>query len=137
MINANQIKPNTPIVCSENGQFGVVDHMEGADTIKVTKDKQGQHHYFPLAWVTKVDDKIHVDRPGKKAQLDWSTTPPNTKDSATNMPDVLEATDGINAANRTDAMDGRQPSSPAIGNDQANGRNKSNDRSNATDKSKS
>lgn len=45
MINANQIKPHTPIVCSENGQFGIVDHMEGADTIKVTKDKHGQHHY--------------------------------------------------------------------------------------------
>ena len=35
MINASQIKPHAPVVCSNNGQFAVVDHMEGADTIKL------------------------------------------------------------------------------------------------------
>ena len=27
MINASQIKPNTPVVCSNNRQFAIVDHM--------------------------------------------------------------------------------------------------------------
>lgn len=63
-----------PVVCSENGQFGTVDEVEG-DSIKLTKDKQGQHHWIPASWVTKVDDKVHVDRPGREAMQQWSTVP--------------------------------------------------------------
>jgi len=74
MINAAQIKPKTPVVCSDNGQFAVVDHMEGTDTIKLAKDDKGLHHYIPLKWVTKVDDKIHVDRPGTQAMKEWTTS---------------------------------------------------------------
>jgi hypothetical protein len=76
MINANQIKPHTPVVCSENGQFAVVDHMQGSHTIKLAKDEKGQHHYIPMSWVTSVDDKVHVDRPGDQAKKEWSTEPP-------------------------------------------------------------
>jgi len=76
MIQPDQIKPNAPVVCSEDGQFAVVDHMEGASTIKLRKDDSGQHHYIPLSWVTSVDDKVHVDRPGKEAMRQWSTSPP-------------------------------------------------------------
>ncbi|HSO36968.1 MAG TPA: DUF2171 domain-containing protein, partial [Labilithrix sp.] len=45
MINASQIKPNTPVVCSEDGQFAVVDHMEGTNDIKLAKDDKGVHHF--------------------------------------------------------------------------------------------
>jgi hypothetical protein len=74
MINATQIKPKTPVVCSNDGQFAVVDHVEGADCIKLAKDDKGVHHFIPLAWVTKVDDKVHVDRPGDQAMREWSTS---------------------------------------------------------------
>ena len=63
MITANQIKPNMPVVCSNNGQFAVVDHMEGDDWIKLKKDQSGTHHFIPLDWVRSVDGKVHVDRP--------------------------------------------------------------------------
>jgi hypothetical protein len=76
MVPASRISPEMPVVCSENGQFAVVDHMEGNDTIKLKKDATGQHHYIPAAWVTTVDDKVHIDRPGKQAMHDWSLTPP-------------------------------------------------------------
>ena len=76
MINAQQIKPHMPVVCSNDGQFATVDHMEGKDTIKLARDKDGTHHYIPLAWVTAVDDKIHIDRPGQQAMREWSETPP-------------------------------------------------------------
>ena len=69
------IKPHMPVVCSENGQFAVVDHIEGRDLIKLAKDKQGQHHYIPLTWVTSVNDKVHIDRPGDRAMREWATTP--------------------------------------------------------------
>ena len=75
MINAAQIKPHVPVVCSENGQFAVVDHIEGSDMIKLAKDKDGKHHFIPLKWVTSVDDKVHIDRPGDQAMREWSDTP--------------------------------------------------------------
>lgn len=74
MIPASQIKPDAPVVCSNNGQFAVVDHVEGQD-IKLKKDDSGQHHYIPLSWVTKVDNAVHVDRPGARATREWSTYP--------------------------------------------------------------
>ena len=75
-IDTKQIKPHMPVVCSENGQFAVVDHMEGTDQIKLSRDEQGKHHYIPLEWVTFVDDKVHIDRPGKQAMKEWSEKPP-------------------------------------------------------------
>lgn len=70
------IKPHMPVVCSNDGQFAVVDHLEGKDFIKLAKDKDGKHHYIPLTWVSSVDDKVHVDRPGEQAMREWSTEPP-------------------------------------------------------------
>ena len=70
------IKPHMPVVCSENGQFATVDHVEGTDSIKLTKDKTGQHHFIPLTWVTSVDDKVHIDRPGDQAMREWTSQPP-------------------------------------------------------------
>jgi hypothetical protein len=76
MIDVNKIKPHMPIVCSENGQFAVVDHLEGTNVIKVAKDKEGRHHYIPLNWVTSVDTKVHVDRTGDQATREWWSTAP-------------------------------------------------------------
>lgn len=75
MITANQIKPDMAVVCSLDGQFAVVDHMEGQNTIKLKKDENGQHHYIPLSWVTSTEnDEVKVDRPGDQAMQDWTTT---------------------------------------------------------------
>ncbi len=82
MINKNEIRPDAPVVCSENGQFATVDHLEGEDIIKLKKDKQGQHHYIPLSWVKEIDDKIHIDRPGDQAMREWSSSPPKVQKAA-------------------------------------------------------
>jgi hypothetical protein len=76
MFNLNEIKPHMPVVCSEGGQFAVVDHLEGKDAIKLTRDRNGQHHYIPVSWVRSVDTQVHVDRPGDQAMKEWSTSPP-------------------------------------------------------------
>ena len=82
MISATQIKAHTSVVCSGDAVLGVVDHMEGADSIKLTKDAKGVHHFIPLKWVTKVDDKIHIDRPGDQAMREWSDKPATMTNSA-------------------------------------------------------
>lgn len=71
--NTEMIRDHMPVVCSEGGQFGTVDHMDG-DSIKLTRDNKGQHHWIPVNWVTSVDQQVHVDRPGKQAMKDWSTS---------------------------------------------------------------
>jgi hypothetical protein len=76
MVNTTEIKEHMPVVCSDGGQFATVDHLDPGNTIKLTKDDQGQHHWIPVDWVTRVDDKVHVDRPGDQAMRDWSTSPP-------------------------------------------------------------
>ena len=73
MINIQLIKPNMPVVCSEDGQFAIVDHLEGQDSIKLKKDKTGKHHFIPTSWVTTVDNKVHIDRPGDEAMKEWRT----------------------------------------------------------------
>lgn len=73
-IDTRNIKPDMPVVCSNGGQFAVVDHMEG-DQIKLKRDASGQHHYIPASWVTAVDAQVHVDRPGQQAMQEWSSTP--------------------------------------------------------------
>lgn len=73
MINASQIKPEMPVVCSKDGQFAVVDHVEGTNSIKLKKDNAGKHHFIPMSWVTTVDGKVHIDRPGDQAMKEWRT----------------------------------------------------------------
>ncbi|MGZ4956575.1 MAG: DUF2171 domain-containing protein [Methylobacter sp.] len=77
MITPDQIKPDMPVVCSQDGQFATVDHIEGTDTIKLKKDETGQHHYIPLIWVSSIEDgRVKVDRPGDQAMQEWSTVSP-------------------------------------------------------------
>ena len=75
-MDATKIREHMPVVCTNNEQFGTVDHIEGSNSIKLTKDQSGQHHWIPMNWVTKVDDKVHVDRPGDQAMREWLSTPP-------------------------------------------------------------
>ena len=77
-MQSNQIQPDMPVVCSQEGQFAEVDHMEGEDTIKLKRDVEGNHHYIPLSWVTSVEDgKVKIDRPGEEAMQQWSDSSPN------------------------------------------------------------
>ncbi len=75
-VDASKIRPHMPVVTADGVQFGMVDHTDPGGTIKLTKDEQGQHHWIPLSWVTRVDEHVHVDRPGKQAMREWSSEAP-------------------------------------------------------------
>ena len=74
-MNTRDIREHMPVVCSNQVQFGTVDRLDGS-YIKLTKDRAGEHHWIPTSWVTLVDDKVHVDRPGEQAMREWLATPP-------------------------------------------------------------
>jgi hypothetical protein len=76
-VDTSLIREHMPVICSDGGQFATVDHMDGADSIKLTRDESGEHHWIPLSWVTQVDEHVHVDRPGDQAMREWSTTGPS------------------------------------------------------------
>lgn len=72
MQDTSKIKPHMPVVGSNNQQFATVDHVQGSD-LKLTKDTSGKHHLIPLAWITSVDDKVHVSKQGDQAMKEWKT----------------------------------------------------------------
>lgn len=74
-----QIVPGSIVLCSNDRQVGLVDHMQGPITVKLQKDAAGVHHYVPLGWVKKVDVGVNVvrlDRPHDKVESEWSSQPP-------------------------------------------------------------
>lgn len=74
MVQAQQIKEHMEVVGSDGQHVGTVDHLEGSDKIKLTKtDPQagGKHHLIPLAWVSTVDQKVHLNKSSKDAQTQW------------------------------------------------------------------
>ncbi len=75
-IDTTRIRPHMPVVGSEGGQFGTVDHLDANNTIKLTRDQKGDHHWIPTSWVTNIDDEVHIDRPGKQAMKQWSEKAP-------------------------------------------------------------
>jgi hypothetical protein len=72
----DQIKEHMPVVGSAGQPFATVDHVDAGNMIKLTKDDQGNHHWIPLAWVTRVDDHVHLDRPSDQVMVEWSTSGP-------------------------------------------------------------
>ena len=76
-MNMMQIKEHMPVVGSNDTQVGAVDRVEG-QYIKLTErdSPDHQHHWIPTNWVTRVDDQVHVDRPGDQAMREWLSSPP-------------------------------------------------------------
>ena len=63
MVQATDIKEHMEVRSSDGLHVGTVDHMEGSDQIKLTRNDpaaHGQHHLVPLAWVDHVDEHVHL-----------------------------------------------------------------------------
>jgi hypothetical protein len=72
MIDANDIKEHMEVVGSDGDHVGTVDHCEGPNIIKLTKnDPVAEHHYIPMACVTRVDQQVHLAHPGNEARSHW------------------------------------------------------------------
>ena len=68
------IKEHMEVLGSDGKHVGTVDHVEGADKIKLTKsDPQsgGRHHLIPVHLVQSVDQKVHLSKPARQVMLEW------------------------------------------------------------------
>lgn len=74
MINAAQIKEHMVVKAADGQIVGRVDHMEGAGSIKLTKNNSpdGRHHFVPLDWVQSVDDQVHLNKASNEVKSEWS-----------------------------------------------------------------
>ena len=71
MVVPTLIKEHMEVLGSDGAHVGTVDHMEGADEIKLTKDDRdaaGKDHYIPLAWVVHAEMKVHLKQCGDDAK---------------------------------------------------------------------
>jgi hypothetical protein len=74
MPNTSEIKEHMDVISSDKKTVGKVDHLDGSDKIKLTKQSSpdGQHHHFiPLAWVDHVDQHVHLNKSGADVTAHW------------------------------------------------------------------
>lgn len=73
-MNTAAIKEHMDVIASDGQKIGQVDHIEGADKIKLTKHDapDGKHHLIPLNWVSKIDKQVHLNKPAKDVKAQWS-----------------------------------------------------------------
>ena len=74
MIDVSRIKEHMDVISSDRKMVGKVDHLDGADKIKLTKHSSpnGQHHHFiPLTWVDYVDQHVHLNMTGADIISKW------------------------------------------------------------------
>ncbi|BBO31598.1 DUF2171 domain-containing protein [Lacipirellula parvula] len=66
------IEDHMEVIASCGKKVGVVDHVEG-NAIKLTKNdsRDGQHHFVPISWVSRVDRHVHLTKNSKETEENW------------------------------------------------------------------
>ena len=63
-INVNDITKHADVIALCGTKVGTVDHLDGSDKIKLTRNEEGSHHLIPLSWVSEIKDNqvlLNVD----------------------------------------------------------------------------
>ncbi len=74
MIKTADIKEHMEVIGSDGEHVGTVDHLEGADKIKLTKTDPsagGKHHLIPVGWIDHVDAHVHLNKSSKDVRKQW------------------------------------------------------------------
>jgi hypothetical protein len=76
MAQVQDIKEHMEVLGSDGQHVGTVDCTKGENKIVLTKsdpDAAGEHHVIPLAWVARVDERVHLNKASAEAQAQWMT----------------------------------------------------------------
>ena len=74
MAQTQNIKEHMDVIASDGQHVGTVDHMEGADRIKLAKNDpkaNGKHHFIPVGWVDHVDSHVHLNKASTDVMKEW------------------------------------------------------------------
>ena len=74
MFKSLDVQDHMEVVGSDDEHVGTVDHKESPDRIILTKDDPkagGRPHLISIKWVDYVDDKIHLNKPSRRAMTEW------------------------------------------------------------------
>ena len=68
------IAEHMPVLGSDGVHVGTVDHLDGADRIKLTKNDSpdDKHHFIPMSWVERVDTHVHLKKTALETQKEWA-----------------------------------------------------------------
>ena len=72
--SALNIPGHMEVVGSDGEHVGTVDHIESADRIVLTGDDPkagGKPHLISAGWVDHIDNKVHLNKPSRKALQEW------------------------------------------------------------------
>ncbi len=69
------IKEHMQVLGSDGILVGVVDHLEGRDRIKLTRNDSadGQHHFIDAGLVDHVDDSVHLSKTADEVMGAWES----------------------------------------------------------------
>lgn len=73
-INLNDIQKHSEVIASCGTHVGTVDHLEGSDKIKLTKQDSGDgmHHYIPTSWVEEIrGNQIILNKNSEEVTNQW------------------------------------------------------------------
>ena len=76
MIDTNQIQEHMPVVGSDDGHVGTVDHLDG-QRIKLTRtdpEAQGKHHFIHVDSIDSIENgEVRLNRTTAEAKDEWGT----------------------------------------------------------------
>jgi hypothetical protein len=78
MTDSAQIREHMDVISSDRKMVGKVDHLDGPDRIRLTRQSSpggDHHHVIPLAWVDHVDQHVHLNRTGAEVTAQWRHDP--------------------------------------------------------------
>jgi hypothetical protein len=76
MIDTSKIQEHMPVVGSDGGHVGTIDHLED-QRLKLTRtdpDADGKHHYIHVDSVASIENgEVRLNRTAAEAKDEWGT----------------------------------------------------------------
>lgn len=77
MVDKSKILDHAQVVDVNGEHVGVVDHLDGEESIKLVKNDPeagGKHHIIPLDWVKEIDDnKVILSKNKDEVESHWKS----------------------------------------------------------------
>ncbi|MFW6713415.1 DUF2171 domain-containing protein [Acinetobacter pittii] len=71
-LNINDIKKHADVIASCGTKVGTVDHLDGENQLKLTRDESGQHHLIPTGWIGEVkEDQVILNKNSEDVKDQW------------------------------------------------------------------